>query len=166
MPDVNTESPQPSWKKIARARLPLLGHRNWIVVADAAYPEQSAAGIATILADAEQLDAVRMVLAELAAAPHVKPNIYLDRELGFVAEADAPGIDAYRLELDGLLRGYNVQRAPHEEIIARLDRAAQRFHVLIVKTGLTIPYTSVFFELDCAYWNAEAEARLRAAMNG
>jgi hypothetical protein len=29
---------------------------------------------------------------------------------------------------------------------------------------MTIPYTSVFFELDCGYWNAEAEQRLRQAM--
>jgi hypothetical protein len=26
---------------------------------------------------------------------------------------------------------------------------------------MTIPYTSVFFELDCGYWNADAEQRLR-----
>jgi hypothetical protein len=29
---------------------------------------------------------------------------------------------------------------------------------------MTIPYTSVFFELDCGYWNAAAEQRLRKAI--
>ena len=29
---------------------------------------------------------------------------------------------------------------------------------------MTIPYTSVFFELDCGYWNAGAEQRLREAI--
>jgi hypothetical protein len=29
---------------------------------------------------------------------------------------------------------------------------------------MTIPYTTVFFELDCGYWNAAAEDRLRQAM--
>jgi hypothetical protein len=29
---------------------------------------------------------------------------------------------------------------------------------------MLIPYTSVFFELDCGYWNAEAEERLREAI--
>src|ERR1039458_10655620 len=29
--------------------------------------------------------------------------------------------------------------------------------MLLIKTDMTIPYTSVFFELDCGYWNAEAE---------
>jgi len=161
---MRTDGAEKSWEERVRTRLPLLGHRNWIVIADAAYPEQSAAGITTLLADADPLYAIKTVLTELAATPHVKPNVYVDKELESVAEEDAPGIGAYRRELEGLLRGLNVQRAPHEEIIARLDRAAQTFHVLIVKTGLTIPYTSVFLELDCAYWNAEAEARLRAAM--
>jgi hypothetical protein len=30
---------------------------------------------------------------------------------------------------------------------------------------MTIPYTSVFFELDCGYWSAAAEQRLRKAMS-
>ena len=29
---------------------------------------------------------------------------------------------------------------------------------------MTIPYTSIFFELDCGYWSAEAEQRLREAI--
>jgi hypothetical protein len=36
--------------------------------------------------------------------------------------------------------------------------------VLLIKTKMRIPYTSVFFELDCGYWNAQGEKRLRAAM--
>jgi hypothetical protein len=35
---------------------------------------------------------------------------------------------------------------------------------LIIKTPLTKPYTSVFFQLECGYWNAEAEERLREAI--
>jgi len=33
-----------------------------------------------------------------------------------------------------------------------------------LKTNMTIPYTSVFFELDCGYWHPGAEERLREAM--
>jgi hypothetical protein len=36
--------------------------------------------------------------------------------------------------------------------------------VLVLKTRLTIPYTSVFIRLECGYWSADAEKRLRAAM--
>jgi len=30
---------------------------------------------------------------------------------------------------------------------------------------MTIPYTSVFIRLDCKYWSAEAEKRLRENMH-
>jgi hypothetical protein len=36
--------------------------------------------------------------------------------------------------------------------------------VLLIKTSMRIPYTPVLFELECGYWNAQAEKRLRAAM--
>lgn len=31
-------------------------------------------------------------------------------------------------------------------------------------TNMTLPYTSVFLQLDCAYWKREAEQQLRARM--
>jgi hypothetical protein len=62
------------------------------------------------------------------------------------------------------LDGCGIRQLPHEEIIAKLDDCARLFRILILKTNLTIPYTSVFFELDCGYWSAEAEQRLRQAM--
>ena len=49
-----TDAP-PEWERQFRTLLPLYGHRNWIVVADSAYPAQSKPGIATVVADDEQL---------------------------------------------------------------------------------------------------------------
>jgi hypothetical protein len=146
------------------ALLPLYGHRNWIVVADAAYPAQSKPGIETIVADADQIQTVRKVAVAIAGCGHIRANVYTDREIAFVAEDDAPGMADYRRELDSALRECRVLELPHEEIIARLDKSAEVFRILIIKTDMTIPYTSVFFELDCGYWSAEAEARLRSAM--
>ena len=51
-----------------------------------------------------------------------------------------------------------------QEIISKLDEAGKTFHILVLKTSLTIPYTSVFVRLECGYWGADAEKRLRAAM--
>lgn len=34
-------------------------------------------------------------------------------------------------------------------------------NAIIIKTPLTIPYTSVFLELDCAYWDASREKEIR-----
>jgi len=38
------------------------------------------------------------------------------------------------------------------------------FNVLILKTDMTLPYTSVFIELECGYWSEAAEKKPRAAI--
>jgi L-fucose mutarotase/ribose pyranase (RbsD/FucU family) len=144
--------------------LPLFGHRNWIVVADSAYPAQSSPGIETIVAAAPHIEVVQAVAAAIEASTHVKALIHLDRELAHVSEADAPGVNQYRSQLESTLHGAHLDRIPHDAIISMLDQSSQVFRVLIIKTTLSIPYTSVFFELDCRYWNADAEQRLRHAM--
>lgn len=152
------------WELELHRLLPLFGHRNWIVVADSAYPAQSNPGIETLVAGADQIQVVRKVKDAIADCIHVRANIYTDLELEFVKENDAPGIAEYRRQLDALLDCSDCQQLPHEQIIAKLDQCAQMFRIMIVKTPLTIPYSSVFFELDCGYWTAEAEQRLRQAM--
>ena len=153
-----------NWRQTLDERLPLDGHRNWIVIADSAYPAQSRDGIETVVTGADQLEVVAAVLAALDKTPHVKPIVYTDAELKFVPEADAPGITAYRDELTKVLGDRPVSVLPHEQVIAKLDEAAKTFRVLILKTKLTVPYTSVFLQLDCRYWDAAAEKRLRDAM--
>ena len=154
-----------NWEEILKDRLQLYGHRNWLVIADAAYPAQSRQAIETIVADEEQTTVVERTCAILRnGCEHIKPNIYTDQELTFVREEDAPGISSYRESLGSLLTGSEIRVLPHEVIIAKLDRAGELFRVLVVKTNMRIPYTSVFFELDCGYWNARAEKKLRAAM--
>lgn len=154
---------KPDWERELHALLPLYGHRNWIVVADSAYPAQSKPGIETIVSGAGQVEVARRVLDAINASRHVRANIYLDRELVFVSEKDAPGVTAYRQQLEQML-GASAKQLPHEEIIAKLDHVSQVFRVLIIKTELAIPYTTVFFELCCAYWPGDAEDRMRQAM--
>jgi hypothetical protein len=153
-----------TWKETLNARLPFLGHRNWIVVTDSAYPEQTSPGIETLVSGETQTEVLKQVLESLAASKHVRPNVHIDQELAFVKDAAAPGASDYRLQLKTLLQGQRAIPLPHEEIIAKLDQAGQAFKILIVKTTMTIPYTSVFLQLDCAYWDAESERALRAAM--
>jgi len=40
-----------NWEEILKDRLQLFGHRNWLVIADSAYPAQSRPAIETIVAD-------------------------------------------------------------------------------------------------------------------
>ncbi len=153
-----------AWDDILKDRLQLYGHRNWLVIADSAYPAQSRQAIETIVADEDQTTVLERALAILGGCHHVKSNIYTDEELKFVREEHAPGINSYREKLAILLKAHEVRVLPHEEIISKLDRAGELFRVLVVKTNMRIPYTSLFFELDCGYWDAQAEKQLRAAM--
>ena len=155
--------PPSNWKDLLAQRLPLLGHRNWIVVADAAYPWQTAPGIESVCTGEDQLEVVRTVLEAIDRAPHLRPVVFLDAELSFLPEVDAEGITAYRTDLKSLLAGHTVRDLPHEDIIARLDAVGRTFHILLLKTTLILPYTSIFIELDCGYWKSEAEQRLRKA---
>jgi hypothetical protein len=152
------------WRVRLQQELPLLGHRNWIAVVDSAYPLQTSAGIETVETNADQLEVVKTVLAQLAKAKHVLPVIFTDAELKAVPESDAAGVTAYREALINLVGKTEAQSLPHEEIISKLDEAGKTFHILVLKTSLTIPYTSVFIRLECAYWKPDAEKRLREAM--
>ena len=154
----------PSWQQAVAERIPLYGHRNWIVIADSAYPAQSSPGIETVVSSADHLEVVQAVLKALAGSKHVRPILYTDAELKYVSENDAPGITAYREQLSRALGARPVSVLPHEQIITKLDEAGKTFRVLIIKTNLTLPYTSVFLQLDCGYWSADAERRLREAM--
>src|SRR5512141_3058731 len=91
------------WETKLRHELPLLGHRNWIVIADAAYPWQTAPGIETVSTDANQIEVVRAVLGTLSRTRHVQPIIYTDAELKHVPERYAKGVGAYRDQLAKLL---------------------------------------------------------------
>jgi D-ribose pyranose/furanose isomerase RbsD len=152
------------WKQKLEEDISMFGHRNWIVVADSAYPLQTSPGIETITVDADQLAVVEQVLSDLSKAKHVRPIVYTDSELNFVPEKNAKGVTDYREALAPLLASQDTHRLPHEQIIQKLDEAGKTFKVLIIKTPLTIPYTSVFFQLDCGYWSSEDESQLRAAM--
>jgi hypothetical protein len=153
-----------NWEEILSDRLQLFGHRNWLVIADSAYPAQTRQGVETIAANEKQTIVLSRALAMLGGCRHIKPIIYTDKELQFVSEQDAAGITAYRQQLESLLVGHQVHSLPHEEIISRLDQVGEMFRVLLIKTNMRIPYTSIFFELGCGYWNAEPEKRLRVAM--
>jgi hypothetical protein len=152
------------WRTRLNEELPLLGHRNWIAIVDSAYPLQTSGGIETVETNVDQIEVVKTVLGELGKAKHVRPIIFTDAELKIVPEKDAVGVTAYREALRSLLGKNDVQSLPHEEIISKLDEAGKTFHILVLKSRLTIPYTSVFIRLECGYWSADAEKRLRGAM--
>ena len=154
----------PAWTDTLAAYLPALGHRNWIVVADSAFPLQISPGIETIATGEDHFAVLEKVLRAVDGAKHIRPKIWLDKELAFVPEDLAPGADEARRRLEDMLKGRGAAPVLHADLIARLDEVGRTFKIVMVKSTLAVPYTTVFLELDCGYWGPDAEARMREKM--
>ncbi|PSL47825.1 hypothetical protein CLV51_102685 [Chitinophaga niastensis] len=150
-----------AWQSQLDSLLPLLGHRNWIIVADKAFPLQSATGMVYINTNASLPEVVDYTIKKLGAGTHVSPILYTDKELAYI-----PGAEHYRDTLQSIFKGYNVQSLLHDSVFAKMDKTASLFKVVVLKTNTTIAYSSVFINLDCKYWSAAKEQQLRAAMKG
>ena len=104
------------------------------------------------------------VIEMIRSAPHVRAEAFLDSELEFLTDDLCPGAENFKRLLDQKMDGVPRVVLAHDEIIAMLDEAAKTFRVLIIKTPALLPYTSVFFRLECGYWSAQSEAELRSRM--
>ena len=153
-----------SWQSILEEDLHMLGHRNWILVVDKAFPEQSSPGMNYLYVDQDLLSTLEQVLEKVEASSHVKPVIYQDRELTYITEEQVEGIAAFRSEMGAVLAGRDVNTLLHEEVFQMLDESSSLFRVLVIKTKTVLPYTSVFLQLDCAYWSPDQEQLLREIM--
>jgi hypothetical protein len=113
---------------------------------------------------ADQLAVIDYVLDSIKNSEHVQPIVHTDAELQYLQESEAPGVDRYRQQLKSRLAGVPADSVLHQTLIDQVNDLGKSFHVLILKTNMTIPYTSVFLQLDCKYWGAESDAKLRARM--
>jgi hypothetical protein len=164
IPALTQSAVGPNWQVTVNQELPLLGHRNWILIADSAYPLYSSPGVEVIETNADELDVVRYVLDALNKSIHVRPEVLMDAELAYVPESDAPGVTAFRSEVGKVLAGRPVESVLHATLLQQLDDASKTYRVLVLKTRLAVPYTSVFLRLNCKYWGDDAEKRMRAKM--
>jgi L-fucose mutarotase/ribose pyranase (RbsD/FucU family) len=151
----------PDWKDIFSQQLPLLGHRNWILVVDKAYPAPASKNMLIINTERKMPEVLDTVLRLLDKQTHIKPIFYEDNELDYLDETIAPGLKAHQESLKRLLPNTKLIPLMHEEVFAKMDKAAQLFGVVVLKTESTVPYSSLFIELDCKYWDADRERLLR-----
>lgn len=154
-----------NWKDILEEDLHMLGHRNWILVVDKAFPEQSSEGMKYLYVEQDLLPTLEHVLSALDKSTHVKPIIYQDKELAYITEEQVAGIENFRTEVAGILEGRELNTLLHDEVFSLLDESSSLFRVLVIKTNCTLPYTSVFLQLDCSYWGPEQEKALRKAIS-
>lgn len=143
------------WRIALSEQLPYLGHRNWIVVTDMAYPMQSKEGITIWYADEPYEEVISYVKQSIDSSPHVYAHVYQDEELSSLNENVCPGITSFKEDFADRFDNVKVMRVAHEQLISKLDSVSKEFQVLIIKTNLTLPYTSTFFELDCKYWRPQ-----------
>ena len=152
------------WQTTLQQRLPLYGHRNWIVVSDAAFPAYSDTGIETIVVDQDLASVLHSVAKAIASSKHVRATAFVDQELQFVPEQNYPGVTRLREQISGEFSKNTLSSVPHSEAISKIDEAGKTFRVLFIKTNTTIPYTSVFVRLDCGYMTDEIDAKIKSAM--
>lgn len=152
------------WKQQLETQLPLLGHRNWILIVDKAFPLQTTDGVSMVYAEEDLLDVLEYTLSLIEENNHIKPIIYTDKELDYINQDLMPGIDGYKSLLEKVIGQSNVQVLLHDSVFVKIDEASKLFKTLVIKTNQVIPYSSVFIELDCDYWSAEKETQLRKLM--
>ena len=160
----NAPSREKTWKEQLSDELPLLGHRNWILIVDKAFPAQTATGIKVINTGESLPDVLQVTLQKIDRSLHVKPIVYTDKELGFLTPQMVPLVEKYKKDLQKTLIGLESQTILHDSVFVKIDKASKLFKVIVLKTEETIPYSSVFLQLDCKYWSSENEQVLRALM--
>jgi D-ribose pyranose/furanose isomerase RbsD len=149
------------WKGSVNHQVGQLGYRNWIVVAEASFPAHSRPGVSQVVADAEIPEVVDYVLYALEKTQHVKPNIYLTRELRAVDNDVAPGIDTLKAQIKTSLHGHESTEIDQQSLLTLIESAQQSFDVLVIRTSTALPYSSVFLELQPGYWDDDSERQLR-----
>ncbi|MBK1834127.1 RbsD/FucU domain-containing protein [Roseibacillus ishigakijimensis] len=162
----NRPAPAPELDPGLVREIQALGNRNWIVIADESFPLHTRRGVRTLLVNKEIPEVLGGVLDVLDNQQHVTPVFYRSQELTFVENDNAPGIDAYRVALNGALRGHAMRDFPYRYLSAILEDDSKTFAVLVIKTQTALPYSSIFIELDSGYWDQRAEQGLRQKMEG
>jgi D-ribose pyranose/furanose isomerase RbsD len=163
---VPARSPSAEWRSTLRQHLSVYGHRNWIVVADSAFPAYSENGIETIVADEDMPSVLKYVMAAIRSSKHVRATAFLDEELQFVGDDDYPGATHLKKEINGILTGIDTTSIPHSEVLSKIEDAGKTYRILFIKTNATIPYTSVYMRLDCGYMSDEVDRKIKDAVSG
>jgi hypothetical protein len=111
------------WKAVVQSRLPLYGHRNWIIVADSAFPVYAAPGIETIVVSEDLPAVLKYVAGAISTSRHVRATVFLDRELQFIDEHDYPGVSELRKQITLPFSRDQVFSIPHTEVMSKIDEA-------------------------------------------
>lgn len=155
---------EPHWLKTVDEEVHKLGSFNWVIIAEPSFPALSRSGVTTITTPVSTTEAIDGVLQSIDAHSHVRPNIHLIREANAVTEHDTPGINAFRAELKKALNGRETLTLTNNTLNLLITDARKNYRILVIKTSTSLPYTSVFMELESGYWDGVSETALRNRM--
>ena len=149
------------WKTEIALQTTQLGYRNWIVIAEASFPAHSRAGVRQVNSYQPVPVVLDEVLKALEQTEHVRPRIFLTRELRAVENDMAPGVDELREQLQVALHGHEAMELEQESLMTLVEDSRKSFDVLVIRTSTALPYATIFIELEPGYWDGESEQLLR-----
>ncbi len=154
----------PEWLETVDQEVQKLGSFNWIIVAEPSFPALSRSGVTTITTPVTTTEALNGVLQSIDAHSHVRPRIHLSREADAVTEQDTPGINDYRSQLKKILDERETLTLTNNALNLLITDARKNYRILVIKTSTSLPYTSIFLELESGYWDGVSETALRKRM--
>lgn len=152
------------WLRALKSEIEGLGALNWIVITDSSFPAFGNSVSHTIISPSDLPSTLHEVIQAMDGSGHVQPRVYMTRESQELEESFAPGITHHRQQLNTALHGYEAYALPEDSLRMLTLEAGQKYRILVIKTQTTLPYTSVFLELESGYWDSEAETTLRKQM--
>ena len=87
-------------KQQLETQLPLLGHRNWIMIVDKAFPMQTTEELICYTQRKNLLNVLKYTLERIDKNNHIRPIIFTDKELDFINQELVPGIEDYKFSFE------------------------------------------------------------------
>lgn len=163
--NVSNSTDSANWKNTIDSILPGYGHRNWILVVDKAFPAlASSSGMKVININTTILPVLRYLNTAIQKSPHVFAHLYMDKELNFIPSEKESILHQFKDSLHDIFRQQAVAPILHDSVFTKVAATSKEFQVLVLKTNTRLAYCSIYFQLDCKYWNADKEKALRNAM--
>lgn len=151
----------PGWGAGVSREIRALGVSNWIIVAESSFPIISRRGVRTMVVEAEIPEVVDYIVNDLESVSNVTASFNTARELPFVENDNAPGIDEFRRLLSEALHGNTVREMDNRSLNLLAQSDASKFAILVFKTKTNLPYSNVYIELDSGFWDRSSEDKLR-----
>jgi len=156
----------PTFRQAMDRAMPNFGEGNMVVIADAAFPTMSHAGVSTVPMGVSSIEALKDVLASASAYGHIAPRVWVDRELMQLTDAQAPGIEQFKSRLNSAVGSVPIDASlTQDDLRGRIREVAATHRVIVIKTPNRLPFSTLYVEFDHGHWTADQDSQLRSSMS-